>query len=531
MKRLLFLLVSAVRAFAAPDGAALYRQHCAVCHQAAGQGVPGVFPPLAESDFLKNERERSLRAPLEGLNGEITVNGAKYNGAMPLMVLSDEDVAAVMTWIGSNLGNAQPAFTVEEVQKVRAKTKYPTFAGLNAAHGYAALPAAPAGWTLREFSQLPVQPARLARRPDTGDICVLASSGALWSVHPDTGAATPLLMPRDYIKNQWGGAMCLGICFDRAGRLWITGNQADNSTKPADSVVSVWRSQPLKDGAVPQMNLWMEVRYARGIGGFNHGVSHIAEGPDGFMYLSSGSRTDGNEPGRLKNHYTGGEVHLTAAMWRLDPNAAKPFPAVWCRGLRNPYGFCWDRAGRMWSTDNGPDADRPEELNVLERDRHYGFPYQFSHTEASDRPYPYTPPLPDGLKITMPVMSAGPDGGGKKDAPIGTFDPHSSPGGIIWLEGPAIPAADRGTLWTVRYGNLLAGKDSGFDLLRIRPQLQAGGGWSAEVTTLAAPLSRPIDLIEYGPGRIIVAEFSRGTNFAAGISQPGRLLEMKAQAE
>jgi hypothetical protein len=323
--------------------------------------------------------------------------------------------------------------------------------------------------------------------------------------------------------------MCLGICFDRAGRMYLTGNQKDPATKPAEALVSVWRSQPLRDGAPPMMETLMELRYPYGIGGFNHGISHIAEGPDGFLYLSSGSRTDGNEPGKLENHYTGGEVFLTACMWRLDPNAAKPWPVVWCRGLRNPYGFCWDRAGRMWSTDNGPDADKPEELNVLEKDRHYGFPFQFAHTAAEDRPYPYTPPLPADVRVTLPVMNAGPDGGGKADRAIGTFDPHSSPAGIIWLDGDAIPPADRGTLWTVRYGNLLAGKDSGFDLLRVKPRPQAGGGWSAEVTALLAPLSRPIDLLEIAPGRIIIAEFSRGTNFAAGISQNGRLLELKAK--
>ncbi|HEX2750089.1 MAG TPA: cytochrome c, partial [Verrucomicrobiales bacterium] len=148
---------------AAPDGAALYRQHCAVCHQTEGQGVPGVFPPLAASDFLTKERERALRAPLEGLSGEITVNGKKFNSAMPLLVLSDEDVAAVMTWVGTNMGNAAPAVTVEEVAKVRAKTKYATFASLNSAHGYNPLPAAPPGWSLREAAALPMQPVRLAR--------------------------------------------------------------------------------------------------------------------------------------------------------------------------------------------------------------------------------------------------------------------------------------------------------------------------------------------------------------------------------
>lgn len=526
-RAVLIAIASASTGIAAPDAEALYRQHCAICHQVEGQGVPGVFPPLAGSDFLKSKREQALRAPLEGLSGEITVNGAKYNGAMPLAALPDEDMAALMTWIGSRWGN-EATFSGAEVAAVRAKTKFPTYASLSGANAYAPLPAAPAGWLLREAVQLPIQPARLAKRPDTGDLCVLASSGEVWSVQPDKAAVAPLLMPRDYMKDMSGGAMCLGLCFDRKGRLWISGNQTDRKTKPVESVVSVWRSQPLANGAAPKMSLWMSVRYPHGIGGFNHGVSHLAQAPDGFIYLSSGSRTDGNEPGKLPDHYTGGEVPLTACLWRLDPDAAVPYPAVWCRGLRNPYGFCFDPSGRLWATDNGPDADRPEELNVLERDRHYGFPYQFGHAAAEDRPYPYTPPLPDGLQLTLPVMNTGPDAGGKPNAPIGTFNPHSSPAGIIWMDGDGCPAADRGSLFVVRYGNLLAGKDSGFDLLRVRPRAMPGGGWSAEVKVLAAPLARPIDIIEYSPGRLFIAEFSRGTTFAGGISQPGRLLEMKA---
>jgi glucose/arabinose dehydrogenase len=529
---LFLLLLTAAVVRAAPDAPALYRQHCAVCHQAEGQGVPGVFPPLAASDFLKDQRERALRAPLEGLSGEITVNGAKYNGAMPLIALPDEEMAALLTWVGAQWGNALPAFTVEEVAGARAKTKFPTFDSLSGANSYQPLPPAPEGWTLKEFAQLPIQPARMAKRPDTGALLELASSGAVWSVNPDTQppAVTPLLQPRDYIDQRYGSTMNLGIAFDDKGRLYISGNQADKTPEPEESVVTVWRSQPLRDGASPHMDVWMQVRYPRGIGGFNHGVSNIAQGPDGFLYLSSGSRTDGSEPGNLPRHYREGEVHLTACLWRLDPEAEKPYPYVWCRGLRNPYGFCWDSAGRLWATDNGPDADRPEELNLLQRGAHYGFPYQFAHTPAADRPYAYTPALPDGLMVTLPVMNMGPHAGGKADAPIGTFDAHSSPGGILWLDGPAIPAADRGTLLTVRYGNLIAKKDSGFDLLRIRPQALPGGGWSAEVKVLAAPLARPIDLIEFSPGRIIIAEYCRGTNFEGGLSQPGRLLELRAAA-
>src|SRR5437879_6153610 len=59
-------------------GKQLYQQHCFICHQASGQGAPGIFPPLAKSDFLMADKPRSIRILCEGLNGKITVNGRDY---------------------------------------------------------------------------------------------------------------------------------------------------------------------------------------------------------------------------------------------------------------------------------------------------------------------------------------------------------------------------------------------------------------------------------------------------------------------
>ena len=65
-----------------PDGAALYQLNCAVCHNAAGQGIPGVFPPLAKADYLMADKERSIRIVLQGLSGPIKVNGVDYNNVI-----------------------------------------------------------------------------------------------------------------------------------------------------------------------------------------------------------------------------------------------------------------------------------------------------------------------------------------------------------------------------------------------------------------------------------------------------------------
>ncbi len=110
-----------------PDGKAIFEKNCSMCHQTAGEGLEGVFPPLAKSDFLMARAKSSDRSELVGLivngkTGALTVNGKEYNGVMtPVSGLSDEDIAAVLTFITSNWGNAgAPPFSVDEVAKARA---------------------------------------------------------------------------------------------------------------------------------------------------------------------------------------------------------------------------------------------------------------------------------------------------------------------------------------------------------------------------------------------------------------------------
>ncbi|MEX1099299.1 MAG: copper-containing nitrite reductase [Bacteriovoracaceae bacterium] len=102
-------------------GKTVYMRNCAACHQADGEGLEGAFPPVANSDYLMADKERSIRVILEGLSGEITVNGVKYDSVMPAMQLSDEDVASVLTYIRNSFGNDDGAKSVEikEVEKVR----------------------------------------------------------------------------------------------------------------------------------------------------------------------------------------------------------------------------------------------------------------------------------------------------------------------------------------------------------------------------------------------------------------------------
>jgi nitrite reductase (NO-forming) len=87
------------------SGKQIYARTCVACHQANGQGVASAFPPLAKSDYLNKDVNRSIDIVLNGLSGEIEVNGKKYNNIMTKQVLSDDEVADVLTYVYNSWGN------------------------------------------------------------------------------------------------------------------------------------------------------------------------------------------------------------------------------------------------------------------------------------------------------------------------------------------------------------------------------------------------------------------------------------------
>ncbi len=109
---------------AAVDGAQVFSARCAACHQATGAGLPGVFPPLAGSEWVAGKTETVVAILLHGINGPLTVKGASYNGAMPAFKdqLQDAEIAAVLSHVRSTWGNKSDAITAETVARVRKDT-------------------------------------------------------------------------------------------------------------------------------------------------------------------------------------------------------------------------------------------------------------------------------------------------------------------------------------------------------------------------------------------------------------------------
>lgn len=102
-------------------GKALFDSICAACHQSTGLGVPSLFPPLAKSDFLNADKARAIKTVLNGRQGEVVVNGTKFNNSMPSFPLSDDDIANVLTFVYNSFGNSGLEVNTEEVSGLRGQ--------------------------------------------------------------------------------------------------------------------------------------------------------------------------------------------------------------------------------------------------------------------------------------------------------------------------------------------------------------------------------------------------------------------------
>ncbi|HKQ39457.1 MAG TPA: c-type cytochrome [Verrucomicrobiae bacterium] len=104
-------------------GKTVYEMACVPCHQPHGMGQEGLAPPLAQSEWIAGPPQRLVRIILHGLRGPIKVKGQTYELDMPsLAVLSDEQIAAVLTYVRREWNHGFSAVTPATVKQVREAT-------------------------------------------------------------------------------------------------------------------------------------------------------------------------------------------------------------------------------------------------------------------------------------------------------------------------------------------------------------------------------------------------------------------------
>ena len=79
-------------------GQEIYDVNCVACHQVSGQGITGIFPALAGSDIVMNDKERNIEILMEGVQGA-AMNSFSY--------LSEVELASVITYTRQSWGNAE----------------------------------------------------------------------------------------------------------------------------------------------------------------------------------------------------------------------------------------------------------------------------------------------------------------------------------------------------------------------------------------------------------------------------------------
>jgi glucose/arabinose dehydrogenase len=295
---------------------------------------------------------------------------------------------------------------------------------------------------------------------------------------------------------------------------------------------------------------------------FDHRFNGIIVSLDGKkVYVNSGSRTDhGEEETNALNFKGIREVPLTAKIFQIptdsenltlvnDEATLKSQGLIFAWGTRNAYDMAFAPNGDLFASDNGPDADFPDELNWLREGQHYGFPWRFGdqdnpqqfpeYTSIGDkrlspdftavqigayRRDPDFPQSPGGF--TSPVANLGPDAvhyraedgsehnAAKENITLNTFTPHRSPLGLVFSTSEKIPADFRGDgnafgafllSWGAAGGTLT---DRGQDLLYLT-LTKRGDNYETTATQIAREFKNPIDsvLVE---NRLYVLEFGTG---------------------
>jgi len=103
-------------------GKRVFTANCIACHQTTGLGLPGVYPPLAGSEWAQGTENRIIRIVLHGVSGPITVEEKQFNNAMPAFgpMLKDEQIADVLTYVRSEWGNKAAPVSADKVKEIRA---------------------------------------------------------------------------------------------------------------------------------------------------------------------------------------------------------------------------------------------------------------------------------------------------------------------------------------------------------------------------------------------------------------------------
>jgi glucose/arabinose dehydrogenase len=400
---------------------------------------------------------------------------------------------------------------------------------------------------LRRVATIPVNSIRVVYDQTTMQLLLLNLTEGLMAVDPQTGQMRTIAEPAIIAPN----GMPSGLAVAANGTIFVVSNLQANGYNTA----SIRRGTP-NGNKYTWTTVATTEQYPLSGTNFDHVFNGIVVSPDQqYLIVNSGSRTDHGEVEDNQGLFPDmREIPLTARLFRIPINAsyitlpndeAALAPYVYARGFRNAYDPAFAPNGELFVGDNGPDADLPDEFNVVREGGHYGFPWRFGNIDTPQRDPNYDPSQDRLLNeefvavqlgvyandpnypaapenMIDPIINRGPAAtiyraadGQVVDAhaagqTLSSFTPHRSPLGLTFATN-AFPASWQvvGGLsgfilsWGAAGGDL---PDKGQDLLHLQLTLNTVGGYEMRAVQLIRDLRNPIDatLID---NRMYILEF------------------------
>jgi glucose/arabinose dehydrogenase len=306
-----------------------------------------------------------------------------------------------------------------------------------------------------------------------------------------------------YLTTGMGGQVLMLPDRDKDGKADETVVVADKLNAP-NGIVFVDKQLLVanQDGVVrleQQGGKWPAAKVQPIIGGLatgGHTLKTIKQGPDGYLYLNVGSSCNvcvEQDPSRATILRYTADGKPAGALLTVGRHAQS---AVWASGLRNSQGFAWHPDTQaMFATNNGADMRSetrggcvnddipPEHLNLIESSKNYGWPHCW------------------GQRVPDPNFE-GPSGFcAAMQPPAITFDAHSTPLGITFLNQSKFPQDYQQDAIVALHGSWNRVNPSGYKLVRVKFKqnqpvevtdfatgwLQGNAAWGRPVDTLVGP--------------------------------------------
>jgi glucose/arabinose dehydrogenase len=182
--------------------------------------------------------------------------------------------------------------------------------------------------------------------------------------------------------------------------------------------------------------------------GGQHANRTIAVGPDNMLYVSVGSTCNACEETSKES--------ATMIQAKLDGTDRK----VYAKGLRNTIGFDWHpQTKELYGMDHGidwlGDESQREELNKIEKDGNYGWPYVYENGKPN-------------LADTPPQGQTFEEYAKKTKSPLLTYEAHSAPMGMKFYTGTQFPAEYKNSAFVALRGSWNRAEPAGYKVVRIK---------------------------------------------------------------